>query len=253
MAFPFHEQTTPGLPGRTARPSRAPTILTRLLGVALAAALVLPMAEATQPAQAGKKFKTITRTISSNGQISIPDGGTSGPANPYPTTINVKAFKKFKKAKITDVNLTLRDFNHELPENVDVMLTLGNKRAIVMGDAGDGTDAVGIDITLDDQANADLPDGADLVGGAFRPANLPGADPFPAPAPAPNANTALSTFNGVKPDGKWRLFVHDDANGSTGSITGGWELEITAKVKNEKDKDKKGKKGKKGKKAKKEE
>lgn len=232
------------LPQEQVRRSRAPLVLSRILGVALAALLVLPLAEATQPAEAGKKFKTITRTFSSNGQISIPGAGTSGPANPYPSTIKVDEFKKFKQAKITDVNLVLRGFNHELPENVDVMLALGNRQAIVMGDAGDGTDAVNIDLTLDDQAAADLPEGADLVGGAFRPANLTGADPFPAPAPAPDGNVALSTFNGAAPDGQWQLFVHDDFNGSTGSISGGWQLEITAKVKNDKD-DKKGKKGKK--------
>jgi len=235
------------LPQDQVRRSRAPLVLSRLLGVALAALLVMPLAEATQPAEAGKKFKTITKTISSNGQVNVPGAGTSGPANPYPSTIKVDEFEKFKQAKITDVNLILRDFSHELPENVDVMLALGNRRAIVMGDAGDGTDAVNIDLVLDDQAAADLPEGADLVGGTFRPANLTGADPFPAPAPAPDANVALSTFNGAAPDGQWQLFVHDDFNGSTGSISGGWQLEITAKVKNDKD-DKKGKNDKKGKK-----
>jgi hypothetical protein len=223
----------------------------RVLGVALAALLVLPLAEATQPAEAGKKFKTITETISSNGQIDIPDAGTQGPANPYPTTIEVDEFAKFKKAKITDVNLTLRDFSHQRSENIDVMLALGNRRAIVMGDAGNATDINNANITLDDDAGQDLQNGVALVGGTFRPTNLlMDADLFPAPAPAPNANVALSAFNGLKPDGQWRLFVHDDFNGDTGSISAGWELEITAKVKNEK-KDKKDKKDKKGKKGKK--
>lgn len=226
-------------------------IFGRVLGVALAALLVLPSATATQPAVAGKKFKTITKTFSSNGQIDIPDAGTSGPANPYPTTIDVDGFGKFKKAKITDVNLTLNGFDHQFSENVDVMLTLGNRRALVMADAGNGTDVADLTITLDDQATDDLPDGAVLTSGTFRPANLTGADPFAAPAPVPNGNVNLSSFKGLKPDGEWRLFVHDDANGSTGVIDNGWELEITAKVKEDK-KDKKGKKGK-GKKAKNEE
>jgi hypothetical protein len=219
-------------------------IFGRFMSVALAAMLVLPAAVATQPAEAGKKFKTITKTISSNGQIDLVD---DSPANPYPTTINVDAFKKFKKAKITDVNLTLRNATHTLPDNIDVMLALGNRRATVMSDAGGVNDLNGVTLTLDDQAAADLPNSDAIASGSFRPFNHVGNDPFPAPAPALNDNVALSSFNGLNPDGKWQLFVVDDANNNTGTISGGWELEITAKVKNEK-KDKKGKKGKNAKK-----
>jgi hypothetical protein len=226
--------------------SKRSHIFGRVLGVALATMLVLPMAEATQTAEAGKKFKTITKSFSSNGQIDIPDAGTQGPANPYPTTIVVDEFEKFKKAEITDVNLTLKGFGHQLSENVDVMLALGNKRALVMADAGNGVDVDNLTITLDDQADQDLPDGDQLESGTFRPANFAGNDPFAAPAPLPNGNVDLSTFKGLDPDGEWELFVHDDANGNTGSIDNGWELEITAKVKEDK-KDKKDEKGKKGK------
>ena len=223
--------------GRTAHPANRPNcvrVVGKVFAVALAALLVLPLAEATRPAEAGKKFKTVTKTVSSNGQLDIPDSGTSGPANPFPTTITVDEFAKYKKAKIKDVNLTLRNLSHTRPENVDVMLVHGNRHALVMADAGNATDANNITITLDDEATQDLPDGVALVGGTYRPANLPGIDPFPAPAPAVNGDVALSTFNGAKPDGTWRLFVHDDANGDTGSITNGWKLEITAKVKNDK-------------------
>jgi hypothetical protein len=132
-------------------------LATRLIAVLLAAALVLPLAEGTQDAAAGKKTKLVTKTFSSNGQIAIPDAGTDGPADPYPSIIEVDAFGKFKKAKITDVNLTLRGFGHTLPENVDVMLVHGNRRAIVMGDAGGGADAENLTITLDDQAAQELP------------------------------------------------------------------------------------------------
>lgn len=48
------------------------------------------------------------------------------------------------------------------------------------------------------------------------------------------ATTALNVFDGLDPDGTWQLYVVDDANLQTGQITGGWELEITAKVKQEK-------------------
>jgi hypothetical protein len=216
-------------------------IVTRVVGIALAALLILPAATATQPAEAGKKFKTITKTFSSNGQIDIPDAGTSGPANPYPTTIAVDFFKKFKKAQIKDVNLTLRGVAHQQATNVDVMLALGNRRSLLMADTGNATDVSGLTITLDDQASQDLQSGVELESGTFRPANLAGPDNFPAPAPVPNGNENLAAFNGLNPDGEWQLFINDDANAATGSIDNGWELEITAKVKEDK-KDKKGKK-----------
>jgi hypothetical protein len=47
-----------------------------------------------------------------------------------------------------------------------------------------------------------------------------------APAPAPPHGTTLSVFNGVNPNGAWRLFVVDDAGADVGSIAGGWSLNI---------------------------
>jgi hypothetical protein len=244
----------PDSPQRQGKRSRASCVLPRLLVVMLAALIALPLAEVTQPVAAGKKFKTITKTISSNGQIAIPAAGTEGPSNPYPSTIKVDAFKKFNKAKIKDVNLTLRNFDHTFPDNVDIMLVLGGRQATVLSDVGGGTDAVGLTLTLDDEAGTDLPDATALSSGTFRPANFVGSmetgDLFAAPAPSQNGNAALSTFNNAKPDGTWQLFVHDDANAAVGNFAGGWTLEITAKVKEaKKDSKKDSKKGnKKGKK-----
>ena len=208
---------------------QGPRLATRLTAVVLATALVFSVAETTQTAEAGKKYKTVTKTFSSSGQIDIPDAGTAGASDPYPSTIEVDAFGN--KAKIKDVNLTLRGFGHTFPDNVDVMLARGNQRATVMSDVGWTTAVNGLQITLDDQAGANLPDGGALASGTFRPTNETGTDednaaddPFTAPAPTPNSNTELSTFKGAKPDGEWRLFVVDDWNEDDGQFAGGWKL-----------------------------
>jgi hypothetical protein len=220
--------------------SRTLSVVPRLLAVALAATVALPMVEATQPVAAGKKFKTITKTISSTGQIAIPGGGgTSGPGNPYPATIDVTAFDKFEQATITDVNLTLSNFTHTFPDNVDVMLVQGNRQATVVSDVGGGTDVSNLTLTLDDQAAVPMPDNSVLSSGTFQPTSLGGADAFPAPAPLQNGGVALSVFNGADPAGQWQLFVNDDANTNTGSLDGGWSLQITAKVEDGKAKEKK--------------
>ena len=222
-------------------PPRGLAVATRAMGIALSALLVLPIAElsGTEQAEAGKRFQTITQTVSSTGQIAIPAMGSDGPANPYPSTIDVDAFAKFKSAQITDVNLTLKGLGHTLAQNIDIMLVHEGASTLVMADAGNGTDVADLTIILDDEAGVNLPQGAVLTSGSFQPANYVGGDTFPAPAPAVPATTALNAFDGLDPDGTWQLYVVDDANLNTGQITGGWELEITAKVKKEKDKGKK--------------
>ena len=50
---------------------------------------------------------------------------------------------------------------------------------------------------------------------------------FPASAPAAPWGAALSVFNGVDPNGVWKLFVVDDAGSDVGNIAGGWSLAIT--------------------------
>src|SRR5262245_50360131 len=91
---------------------------------------------------------------------------------------------------------------------------------------GGGTDAVNVNLIFDDAAAAI---GATVVSGTFRPTNIGTGDLFPAPAPAgpyPDPQR-LSVFNGVNPNGTWRLFVVDDAATDVGNFNGGWRLNIT--------------------------
>ena len=54
---------------------------------------------------------------------------------------------------------------------------------------------------------------------------------FPGLAPVPTGNSLLVTvLNGQNPNGAWQLFIVDDFNGDTGSLGGGWALQITAEV-----------------------
>jgi len=78
-------------------------------------------------------------------------------------------------------------------------------------------------ITFDDEAPVELPDDGPLVSGTYRP-RMYGAPPVANPFPQ------LSTFDGHNPNGIWELFVGHGAAGGEGSITGGWSIEITARV-----------------------
>ena len=207
-------------------------VLTRTLALLLLASLSLPLvALGTQPALAKSKTKTVTKTFSNTAAITIPGTGTSGVANPYPSPIQVTGFKQ---GKIQDINVHLNNFNHTFPDDVDILLVatqIPGINAIIMSDVGGDTDAVNVNLVLDDQAPTALPADGPLVSGTFQPTNVGGNDAFDPPAPAPSGLTSFAFFNGKNPNGTWQLFIQDDGDPDTGTLAGGWTLEITAQVK----------------------
>jgi subtilisin-like proprotein convertase family protein len=204
-------------------------MLARILTLMLIPLLAMPLAPDRQPAEGKSRHKNVTRTISNTGQIAIPGSGT---ATPYPATIQVSGFKK---GKIKDVDVTLRDFSHDKPDDVDVLLVAPNGRnTLLVSDAGGNDPIDNITLTLDDRAVSALPVTSQIVSGTFRPTSDGPIDTLPAPAPVTGQTVALSVFNGANPNGLWQLFVRDDSNMNNGEIAGGWSLEITAKVKKKK-------------------
>jgi len=144
--------------------------------------------------------------------------------------------------------VTLYDFYHVLPDNIDVLLVgpLGQK-FILMGDAGG---AIPIDpsapvtLAFTDAAGQVLPNSAMLTSGMFEPTNWesPVTD-FPAPAPPGPYNEPGSAIGGTGPqtlngtfglsnsNGVWSLYVRDDGGLFTpeaisGCFSGGWSLEF---------------------------
>ncbi|MFT4039498.1 MAG: hypothetical protein QM692_15025 [Thermomicrobiales bacterium] len=202
----------------------AVSCLTIGLAVAEPLATTAPHVEAKGK---GKGGKVVTRTFSSPQAVVINDNTT---ADPYPSTIVVSGFKK---GVVTDVNVTLRGYNHSYPDNVDVMLMAPNGAStILMTDAGGVTDASSLTITLDDEAATQLPDATALQSGSFIPSSYGVIDTFPTVPTPPSVN--LSVLDGGNPNGEWRLYVVDDAAGNVGAFSGGWDLEITAKLKKKK-------------------
>lgn len=164
-----------------------------------------------------------TQTFSNPTPIQIPD---SGPASPYPSTIEVAGFEE--SCLINDVNVTLHNLTHTYPDDIYVLLVApGGENALIMGAAGGSFPADNVTLILDDEAPTPLPDDAPLVSGSYQPANYGAPDPFPPPAPAPSGATALSVFDGTNPNGTWQLFVVDAVGGDQGAFAGGWSLEIT--------------------------
>jgi subtilisin-like proprotein convertase family protein len=157
-------------------------------------------------------------------QIKIPDVGT---ATPYPSLINVSNLL----GTVKSVTVQLTGMTHTWTDDVDVMLVgPTGVKTMIMSDVGPGP-ASNVTLTFSDSAAAVLPQKL-LVSGTYRPTDYTdssaGADNFPG-APAGTMNVGLGLFNGLDPNGTWRLYVQDDGAGDLGTISG-WKMTITTTV-----------------------
>ena len=155
-------------------------------------------------------------TVFSNpSPISIP---TNGEASPYPSIISLPS-----SAHITDVNVTIHGLSHGFSPDVDVLLVGPGGQSVVL--MSDNSFANGVDLTFDDAASSAIGNPSPATPtGTYRP-TATGA--FSAPAPAGPYGHSMSVFNGSPQGGSWKLSVYDDSLGFSGSISGGWSLDIT--------------------------
>jgi len=165
----------------------------------------------------------IAQTFSNPSPITI---NAAGNAAPYPSTIAVAG----GPASIVAISLTISNFSHTWPDDVDVLLVGPNGDAItVMSDCGNAADAVGVTYTFADYAAVGMVNTAFNPGGSYNPTDFFAGDIFPtvgafsASAPAGTA-TFESVFAGTNANGGWSLYVVDDTGGDAGSFAGGWSI-----------------------------
>jgi subtilisin-like proprotein convertase family protein len=155
------------------------------------------------------------------GVITINDNAA---AFPYPSSVRVTCVPQ----PVKRATVTLRSFSHGYPDDVDVMLVSPDGQCVMlMSDAGDGTMANNVNITLDDTATISLLDAGQLFSGTFRPGNYDTeVDAFPPPAPQLPPVGNLSALAGASANGFWSLFVVDDFRLDGGVINNGWVLRL---------------------------
>jgi hypothetical protein len=188
-------------------------------------------------------------TCSNPGSITILDATTDGTpmaSDPEPSTIDVGNIT----GPVTKVTATVNGFTHSCPTDVD-MLLVGpqGQDSILMSDIGDCTHTArpGINLTFDDSAASAVPclgvtppNTTTLPGGTYKPtdgpagvcasAGGPTADSFVVGSPLGPVGpypTGLATFNGVNPNGTWRLYTVDQWTNDAGQISGGWSIRLT--------------------------
>lgn len=173
-----------------------------------------------------------------------PNRCPSEQAAPFPSAIVVSG----QSGTVTDVNVSLRNLTYEFngPPDADILLVAPDGKAVMLMSDACGDDANFNPITspttlnFDDQAPSALPADAPCSGGTFRPVDddddgefaFHEPDEIPGGPAAPATTVALSTFNGIAPNGSWKLYVVDDypndadTQGRAGQIGGGWSIDI---------------------------
>ena len=161
-------------------------------------------------------------TYSNTTPIAIPETGTSGPASPFPSTIDVSG-----EGTIQNLTVDLIGLSHTFPDDIFVGLVAPSGTSVVlMSDAGGSTNVFSIDVTFDDDAAGPMPNGGPLTTGSYQVSQYGDVEVLPAPAPTFSFGTTLAAFDGENADGIWSLFVFDDFMADSGSISGGWALNI---------------------------
>lgn len=153
---------------------------------------------------------------------------TGQAATPYPSNITVSGVA----GVVERVSVTLNGLTHGFPSDIDmVLVSPSGRKSVIMSDFGAGTPGLSnVSVTLDDYAATPVPSvvtgntGRPFVSGSYRPANSGTTDQFPSPAPVGPYTYTMSAFNGDNPNGTWSLYVIDDANLDSGSISGGWTI-----------------------------
>lgn len=186
--------------------------------------------------------RSATFTFSNTNFVAV-NTDTSPPteAVPYPASIGVAGLNG---QVVTKVTVTLQDFSHTFPSDVDILLVgPQGQKTILMANAGgqDRYSVTNLTLVFDDDATNSLPLFTSLVSGTFKPTNgyldpyfhyssLPFNFPLPAPPGNSNSLSSLSLFKNTDPSGTWNLFAVSDVSGDAGMISNGWSLNLSVAV-----------------------
>jgi RTX calcium-binding nonapeptide repeat (4 copies) len=174
-------------------------------------------------------------TFSNPTPIAVPatgagGGGISGVAGPYPSTIDVSGVP----GTVVRARVTFTGIAHTFPSDIDTLLVApGGRETLLMSavcsapPATGSPDLTGQSFTFDDAAIESLPTNGPCSSGTFKPTRRPTFNPvFQPPAPTFSTTTAMSALNGSPANGTWSLFVIDHSAPDTGTISGGWTLDL---------------------------
>jgi subtilisin-like proprotein convertase family protein len=149
---------------------------------------------------------------------------SSGPALPYPSTINVSGVS----GRVTNVVVTLR-MTHTNPDDVEILLVnpTGLRKVLLMSKAGGTANIQSVTLTFNECAPRLLPNDSQIVSGVYKTTTY-ATNSLPAPAPAEPYGPGLGEFVGTQPagvNGTWSLYVNDTSvTPVDGGTSGFWNI-----------------------------
>lgn len=166
----------------------------------------------------------------------------NGPANLYPSPIVVSGMS----GTVTNINVKINNLSHAWVHDVSLILQAPSGESLLLqSGTADGEAANNVSYTISDAGATQFSSVAIWANnGTYKPTGYfwdiwpapapptpPGIGTYNAPGPfGPQTATLASTFNGLVPNGQWKLFVADFASGDVGVIAGGWSLDISSGV-----------------------
>jgi subtilisin-like proprotein convertase family protein len=151
--------------------------------------------------------------------VTIPETGV---ATPYPATLLVSNVA----GTVHQVTVTLTGLTHSYPSDLAILLVgPSGLPVMLMGGAGNSEGINNVTLSFDQIAGLEMP--SSFSGsGTYRPSDRSRGFVLPAPAPQRPYGTSLSGFNGLNPNGTWKLFAADAARDDAGCIADGWKLRL---------------------------
>lgn len=155
------------------------------------------------------------------------------PAATYPSVVNVSGITE----PVVGVEVSFFAITHTWTEDVDILLVSPTGvSTTLMSDVGGATKLGAINLTFSDNAGKDATNQDFIPQGAYHPTNFARKDEslydtYPAPGPGDVLDPVpyLGRFNGLNPNGEWKLYIIDDQPKNTGEIIGGWGITFTTK------------------------
>lgn len=169
---------------------------------------------------AGFATPVAAQTFSNPAAIHIPDQGYTD------SVIHVSGLS----GQLASLSLTLDGVSHTFANDLVFGLVAENSAIgfIFWSGVGGGQPVSNLTLTFTDLASAflpaSLPNGQPVAAGSYLPSNYAGYGI----GGISNA-VYFSDFNGIDPNGDWRLLAYDLGAGDVGGVTGGWSLTMTTK------------------------
>jgi hypothetical protein len=174
---------------------------------------------------AGIDIKTLSIAVrkvsafTSSGGLGIP---SSGQATPYPSTISVSGVSEV----IEGFRVKLNGVSHTWPEDIDAFLVSPvGKVCALMSDAGGSNTFTAVNLGFDDLAAAALPTSL-ITSGMYLPTDYQPGEPLPPGGIGSIGTSLLALVSGGNANGDWKLYVSDDVEEDSGSISS-WALEFS--------------------------